>query len=299
MIKSLMYVGFSSPEAAAWRAFGPDILGLQVASAAGEEVVRLRMDEAAWRIAVAPGETDNLDYLGWDVGGRELLADAVARVAAQGMEVVEGDAALAAERGVAGLAWFVDPFGFRHELCFGQVAGAAQFVPEADVSGFVTGAGGLGHVVVMVPDLQAATDFFVGLLGFRHSDDIEAGIKVRFLHCNQRHHTLAMTEVPGHRGLHHLMLEVNSVDDVGLAYDRAIAAGMPMAMTLGKHPNDLMTSFYVRTPSGFEIEYGTGGRLMDMNAPEAASHYDAMSIWGHRPPAEPLRPGILQAVEQG
>ena len=32
-------------------------------------------------------------------------------------------------------------------------------------------------------------------------------------------------------------------------------------MTLGTHTNDRMTSFYVRTPSGFEIEYGFGGRI--------------------------------------
>ena len=34
-------------------------------------------------------------------------------------------------------------------------------------------------------------------------------------------------------------------------------------MSLGRHTNDLMTSFYVRTPSGFEIEYGTGGIVVD------------------------------------
>ena len=94
------------------------------------------------------------------------------------------------------------------------------------------------------------------------------------------------------------MLEVDQLDDVGLAYDRAIAAGLPIAMTLGKHPNDKMTSFYVRSPSGFEIEFGTGGRLMDMNENAPAGHYDAMSIWGHKPPAEPLRPSILHVIEQ-
>ena len=59
------------------------------------------------------------------------------------------------------------------------------------------------------------------------------------------------------------MLEVGSLDDVGSALDIAIARDLPLAMSLGRHTNDLMTSFYVRTPSGFEIEYGTGGRLID------------------------------------
>ena len=53
-----------------------------------------------------------------------------------------------------------------------------------------------------------------------------------------------------------------------------------------------MTSFYVRTPSGFEIEYGTGGLVVDDDTWEVGEHH-AQSIWGHKPPAEPLVPGIL------
>ena len=63
-------------------------------------------------------------------------------------------------------------------------------------------------------------------------------------------------------------------------------------MSLGRHTNDLMTSFYVRTPSGFEIEYGTGGRLVDDETWEIGQ-YDTQSMWGHKPPAEPLFPKIL------
>jgi extradiol dioxygenase len=296
MIKSLSYVGFSSPNAADWQTFGPDLLGLALASGPDDDVVRLRMDEATWRIAIHPGDANRLEYAGWETGSEAELADAAEKLSAAGVTVNEGDAELASARSVTGLVWFEDPFGFRHELSYGQLQGDTAFLPTQDVSGFVTGENGLGHLVLMVPDLDQATDFFVGLLGFRHSDDIEAGLKVRFLHCNPRHHTLAMSAVPGHRGVHHLMIEVNSVDDVGHAYDRVVDAGVPLAMTLGRHPNDLMTSFYVRTPSGFEIEYGTGGRLMDMEKEEATGQYDALSIWGHKPPAEPLPPGILEAV---
>ena len=297
MIKSLSYVCFSSPDADSWRTFGPDILGLGVVSSSDEAVVRLRIDEAAWRIAIAPGETNDIECIGWDVGSEALLAEAAKRLADHGTEVQFGDERLAAARNVAGIAWFNDPFGFRHELTFGQGAGAQPFEPGHGISGFVTGEQGLGHMVLMIPDLEAATKFYVNVLGFRHSDDIEAGIKVRFLHCNPRHHTVAISQVPGHRGLHHLMLEVNHMDDVGLAYDRANAAGVPLAMTLGRHPNDGMTSFYVRSPSGFEIEYGAGGRRLDLDAAEPAGHYDQLSIWGHKGPEEPLPPGILQPVE--
>ncbi len=297
MIRSLSYVGFSSPDAQEWRTFAPEILGLEVASPADDDVVRLRVDEAAWRIAIAPGDANQLDYVGWDVGGESLLAEGVAKLEAAGVEVHTGDDALANARNVAGVAWFHDPAGFRHELSYGQRAGEVPFTPGHGISGFVTGDQGLGHIVFMVPDLQASTDFYLGLLGFRHSDDIDAGMKVRFFHCNPRHHTLAISEVPGHRGVHHLMLQVENMDDVGLAYDRAVESGLPIAMSIGRHPNDGMTSFYVRTPSGFEIEFGTGGLEIPMDQEWPVGQFDALSIWGHKPQGEPLFPGVLQPVE--
>jgi hypothetical protein len=58
-----------------------------------------------------------------------------------------------------------------------------------------------------------------------------------------------------------------------------------------------MTSFYVRTPSGFEIEYGTGGRLID-DATWTIGAYDAQSLWGHRlPEGGPLRPQVITRFE--
>jgi extradiol dioxygenase len=161
----------------------------------------------------------------------------------------------------------------------------------------VTGAGGMGHVVLIVPDLDAATRLFQDVLGFRHSDDIEAGLRIRFFHCNPRHHTVAVSAAPGMAGVHHLMPEVADVDDVGRAYDIVQDRGLPLAMTLGRHTNDGMTSFYVRTPSGFEVEYGAGGRLLDTSAPWTPGRFEATSHWGHKLPAEPLFPGILRPVD--
>ena len=297
MIDSLAYIGFTSPHGSDWLSFGPEVLGLQVAGTDPDGTVRLRNDEVAWRIAVHPGEVDDLAYIGWAVDGPEGLAAAVARLAAVGVDVVV-DGERAAERGVSGLAHFTDPFGFRHELAHGLPVAEAPFVPgRAMEGGFVTGKGGLGHIVLIVPDLDAATDFYLGTLGFEHSDDIDMGLYVRFAHCNPRHHTLAFSAVPGMVGVHHLMLEVEQPDDVGRALDIVNERGLPLAMTLGKHTNDEMFSFYVRTPSGFEIEYGSGGRLIDTSEPWQPEHFEAMSHWGHKPPAEILFPGIIKPLE--
>ena len=300
MIRSLAYLGVTSPNADQWRSFGPDVLGAEVVAdgtAANDGDVLLRFDNHPWRLAVGRGNTDDVAFIGWDVGDPGALGAVAARVAETGTTVHDGEAELEDARQVDELRWFVDPFGFRHELTLGRRSADEPFEASRPMEGgFVTGNGGMGHVVLIVDDLDRATDFFVGVLGFAHSDDVDAGVRIRFLHCNPRHHSLAFTAVPGMVGMHHLMLEVEHDDDVGRAYDIVVDRGDPVAMTLGRHTNDRMLSFYVRTPSGFEIEYGSGGRLLDPAQPHEPEHYVATSVWGHHPPDEPLLPAILRSV---
>ena len=47
------------------------------------------------------------------------------------------------------------------------------------------------------------------------------------------------------------------------ALERVRKHKAPLSATLGRHMNDQMVSFYVRTPGGFDVEYGTDGRLVD------------------------------------
>jgi 2,3-dihydroxybiphenyl 1,2-dioxygenase len=296
VIESLSYIGFTSPQADAWTEFGPEVLGLELAPPGPDGAVRLRVDDAAHRIAIHHGDADDLKYLGWAVAGPNGLADAIALLEKHDIEVHKGDGELAAVRSVDEVAWFTDPFGFRHELAHGQRRGPA-FTPGRPISGFVTGDGGLGHAVLIVPDLDIAAAFYLDVMGFRLSDSVESGLSIRFLHCNSRHHTLAFALVPGMVGVHHLMLEVASLDDVGSGLDIVNERRIPLAMSLGRHTNDHMTSFYVRGPSGFEIEYGYGGALVD-DATWETTQYDTESTWGHKPPADgPLFPTILRPFD--
>jgi 2,3-dihydroxybiphenyl 1,2-dioxygenase len=291
MIRSFAYVGFTSPDAGQWRTFGPEVLGAQLADHSDDGAVALRIDELAARIVVHPGSTNDVAYVGWDCGDSVGLAETVDRVEAAGIPVTT-DMAAAAVRQVDELRTFTDPWGFRHELTVG-LRHVGSFTPGRPMSGFLTGEQGLGHMVFLLPDLDEGLRFYTETLGFLVSDHIEMGLSLRFLHCNPRHHTLALGAVPGMVGIHHIMLEVNSLDDVGAAIDIVNARNLPIAMSFGKHTNDWMLSFYVRTPSGFEIEYGTGGRHIDDSVWEIET-YDAMSEWGHKPPAEPLLPGIIR-----
>jgi len=300
MIEALGYIGFTSPAADHWRTFGPEILGAQLAEPGNDDVVRLRLDDARHRISVEPGDANGVAYFGWLVAGPDALEGMVDRVRDGGVEVLAGDATLASERGVTGLVHFEDPFGFRHELAWGQRRAPSSFRPGRAISGFVTGDGGLGHAVLIVPDLAEAERFYIGVLGFALSDHVEAGMSLSFLHCNPRHHSLAFAAVPGMVGFHHLMLEVGELDDVGTAWDLVQSRDdIPVAMTLGRHTNDAMTSFYLRSPSGFEIEYGWGGKRVEDDEHWIAQSYDTVSTWGHKPPEQPLLPGIIAPFQKG
>jgi extradiol dioxygenase len=154
MIRNLAYIGLRSPNAEQWRTFGPEVLGAQLAADGPDGAVRLRVDETAWRIAVHPAETDDLAYLGWEV---DDVAATIAVVEAAGITVTDNG--------------FVDPFGFRHELV-PSLEHAGPFSPGRPMSGFVTGEQGLGHAVLIVPDLAAAERFYVEVLGLKASDTI-------------------------------------------------------------------------------------------------------------------------------
>jgi len=67
---------------------------------------------------------------------------------------------------------------------------------------------------------------------------------------------------------------------VGYALDRARDNGIPVTMGLGKHTNDRMISFYVRSPGGFEVEFGYDGVAIDEHW--RITRHTSASSWGHR-----------------
>ena len=279
-VSSLGYLGLSVSDPAAWRAFACDVLGM-MPSGSGE---RLRIDSKDWRIALHEGSEDDVAYVGFEVASAEALTELEARLEAAGRPIQRGDDQLLAERGVAELVVTEDPAGLAVELFCGLLdRGDVPFHSAAGTSGFVTGAQGLGHIVLSAADVDAVRPFYTELLGLRLSDRIAMGpISLEFYHCNARHHTLALVPAPLPKRVHHMMVEVASLDDVGFALDRCEAAGVPLASSLGKHTNDQMVSFYVRTPSGFDLEYGWGGIDVD-DASWRVELYDRTSIWGHKP----------------
>jgi 2,3-dihydroxybiphenyl 1,2-dioxygenase len=301
VISELSYVGLASPAHRQWRDYGTKVLGLEVAPDGPDGATRLRVDDMGYRLAIHPADEDELRYVGWGLGNERQLEEFVARLRARGVDVRHADEATVAERQAADVYWFHDPFGIRHELSWGRSSFPGTFTPGRRLvgKGFVTGDLGLGHVVLIVPDIEAANAFYADVLGFRLSDRIISDIfNLRFYHCNERHHSLAVAHVPGMVGVNHVMLEVSEFDDVGHCIDLCEEHNVDILLSLGRHTNDLMTSIYIATPSGLQIEYGYGGlRVDDLTWIARTNHHP--SIWGHHRSERYMTapPGIVRKFE--
>jgi 2,3-dihydroxybiphenyl 1,2-dioxygenase len=225
-------------------------------------------------------ETPAASFYGWELADAAALDALAARLEAAGVNVARGGAALAAERHVRDLIVFADPIGNRLEAFHGAEIASEPFRPGRTISGFRTGPLGMGHAVLTVERLDDVLPFYRDVLGFALSDYILKPFKAFFLHVNPRHHSLAFIET-GTNGVHHMMLELFSLDDVGQAYDIALMNPEGIGSTLGRHTNDHVTSFYSWSPSGFMVEYGWGGRLVEPGNWKPEEYTVGPSLWGH------------------
>ena len=285
---NLAYLVFQVHDLARWRRFATEMLGLPTAAANGDGALALQLDDRVHRFIVRQGAADDIEALGWEVADQKDFDAVVVRARAAGASPAAGDAALCRARQVERLAHFTGPDGVRNELVMGLGRADAPFASTLMPGGFRTGGMGLGHAVLSSPDAQKAAAFYRDVLGMRLSQDLQVSIgpiKIGgvFLHCNQRHHSLALFQMPTKGRMQHFMIEANDMRDVGRAWERAQKLKVPITLTLGQHPEpDCMVSFYAMTPSGFDFEIGAAGRLIDANNFTPVTLH-ATSDWGHHP----------------
>jgi 2,3-dihydroxybiphenyl 1,2-dioxygenase len=287
-VQALGYAGFGSAALEDWRQFGTDLVGLQAVER-GNSLLAFRMDDRKQRIVIDRSLGEGARFFGWEVADAAALGALAARLEAAKVEVTAEPQALADARRVRSLISFHDPAGNRLEAFYGAEIDNAPFSPGRSISGFRTGPLGLGHAVLTVENIGTVMPFYVDLLGFGLSDYIEKPFRAYFFHVNARHHSLALIET-GRNGMHHLMVELFSLDDVGQCYDIALKEPDRIGVTLGRHTNDFMTSFYAKSPSSFMIECGWGGREIEPRTWQPVEMHDGPSLWGHDrvwlPPAD-------------
>jgi 2,3-dihydroxybiphenyl 1,2-dioxygenase len=287
-IHSLGYFLFEVSDLDAWDRFLTHVIGVERGDRGDGDLVPYRADERAARILLREGPADDLLALGFDVTGEEAARRLASRIENAGHRVEAPSSAEAEARGVQGFFRTFEPGGVAIELCHGPSLADAPFRRAMVKSGFVTGEQGVGHLALRADDIATTQSFFEQLLSFALSDHIRCTlpgdfqVDVTFLHVNPRHHTVALgSGIPKH--LHHFMLQMGSLDDVGAALDRAFTHDVRVVQGLGRHPNDQMVSFYCVTPSGFECEVGWGGRTVEEST-WIPTTYDRISDWGHQSP---------------
>jgi 3,4-dihydroxy-9,10-secoandrosta-1,3,5(10)-triene-9,17-dione 4,5-dioxygenase len=288
-IRGLAFIVAESSNPSRWRDYGDEVLGSMVLDAPHGGTY-LKIDERPFRILAQHGSADCYTASGWEVADKAAFEAGNADLERAGIEVHRATDTELAARKVQEMVWFRDPSGNRHELVWGFKGDGARFVSPQGVAGFVTGALGMGHVVLPAPNFDETWSFLREVMGFGLTDILrlrftpdpqEPEKRIFFLHCNnRRHHSLAILEFPMPSGCVHLMLEVSSIDEVGRAYDRMLKNQVKLMATLGRHVNDRMISFYMATPSNFPIEYGYGGLVVDWQR-HIVFEATAPSFWGH------------------
>jgi 2,3-dihydroxybiphenyl 1,2-dioxygenase len=288
-VTELGYVGFGVSDLGAWKAFSTEILGMEFIEE--PKGARLRMDYWHQRIVLHQGAEDDLHYAGFRVSGPDTFWAMQRQLTDLGIAFEVGSPAEAEARRVLEFLKLQDPAGVPLEIFHGpQVDRHAPLHPGRGMHGkFVVGAGGLGHMIIRERGVAASERFYREALGMRGSIEVrpefdDQRIEPVFMHCNAREHSVAFG-LPGlKKHIQHFMVEVDALDDVGLAYELAHEKKVPILLDLGRHQNDGMVSFYMQTPSGFFCEYGWGG-----HSSLAQSEYNPRgSSWGHQLNAELL-----------
>lgn len=295
-VKSLGYVWIESTDPAKWLHYGTQVLGLMVAPTMPDDGnVYLKMDARPYRFAIAKGNSDRLQLCGWELISEAAFVQMQDSLRQAGVAFSTGSADEARLRRVRAFIRLQDPSGNTLELYWGADLDYAKFISPVGIAGFETGFNGdmgFGHAVLPAPKLAATHAFYRDVLGFgdtdymhfKFSDDPkDPGQGLHFMHVdNPRHHSLALYEDANNPvGCVHLMVEVLEVDEVGYGLDRAQANDVPMVASLGRHTNDRMLSFYMVTPTGFAMEFGTGGLQMNWDGytPTVST---LPSLWGHK-----------------
>jgi 2,3-dihydroxybiphenyl 1,2-dioxygenase len=280
--QALGYIGVRAKDLSDWASYGAGQLGLQRIDKS-RTTLAFRMDDRKQRLLIDANGGAGIGFFGWEAADTAALDAIASRLEQSEIKIASGSRALADERHVKDLIVLEDPVGNRLEIFHGPETATEPFKPGRAISGFRTGPLGLGHAVLNVDTpqtIERLMTFYRDVLGFRLTDYYSHPFVARFLHLNPRHHSLAFIQT-GKNAVHHIMMELFSFDDVGQGYDLALGEKDRVAVTLGRHTSDFITSFYSWTPSEFMVEYGWGARSIDVDTWQASERKEGPSMWGH------------------
>ncbi|HUZ74400.1 MAG TPA: VOC family protein [Stellaceae bacterium] len=248
----LGYVALNVTDLGRARAFYEHQLGLQPSGEGEDGALFFRCGHAHHDVVLYGAAAPGLKRIGLALEGADEVDEAARGFAAAGVEVADVAVAecVALHQGRA--VRIVEPFtGATFELYAGMREFSDPFVPRlAKIQR-------LGHVVLRVPDFDAACAFYTRVLGFRVSDVIDGQACFMRCHPSPYHHGIAL--IKGARAqLHHVNFMVSEIDDIGRAIARFGKNGVAIVYGPGRHPPSGSVFLYFLEPDGLTLEYSFG-----------------------------------------
>ena len=297
----LGYVVIETNKITDWKRFGRDAIGMHLDDMA-PDTIRFRLDDNECRVLVRRGPAEDVVALGWQLDDQVTFHEISRRVVDHGVPTVQGTDEEEKLRGVERFLRFPGPNGLDQEIY--TIARTAPLPLDIPGSGFVTGAGGMGHLAITTKKPHQVRGYYNHVFDARLSDYIDETIngmklKIRFLRVNERHHSVAIASVntlpinPIRTRVQHVNVQVAALDDMVTSYQRVKKLGFNMALSVGQHTNDKELSYYALTPSGFEWEVGWNPIAVNEATWKPTTHR-GISIWGHTPEGQTIIDKLTQ-----
>src|SRR6516225_542368 len=135
-----------------WTSFATGQLGLQRVDRGGA-VHAFRIDDRKQRMIVDGSLPEGDRFFGWEVADAAALNALATRLENAGVAVRRESDGVADQRCAAEVISFHDPAGNRVEAFHGGQIADEPFRPARHIGGFRTGTQGVGHAVLMMPDI--------------------------------------------------------------------------------------------------------------------------------------------------
>lgn len=152
-----------------------------------------------------------------------------------------------------------------------------------------------GHFGLWVPECKPLTDSMMQNMAFANSDYLE-GWRISLLRAwpNPNHHSFAPVGSPlGKLGFHHLAFMVNSIDDIGLLFNRVKRMNVPVQFGMGRHPTSGSIHLYIYDPDFMIWEYTLGmEQFPELNPREPrrmSSAPENFDLWGAVPDPDTIK----------
>lgn len=273
-ITEIRYVGYAVTDLAAERAFYADKWGLKlVAERDGLVYFATEGHDELYVVRLRQAAQPRVDVIALAAASRADVDKLHAKVQQAGCRIMFAPRNLTTFGGGYGFRFF-SPDGLSFEISSDVQRGTARALKKHEALPLR-----ISHIVLHSPDHQAATRFFIDVLGFRLSDWL--GDFMSFLRCNEWHHRIAI--LPGPPCLNHVAYDMPDLDEMMRGIAKLKSKEVEIRWGPGRHTAGNNTFSYFVTPNGLTVEYTAELEHIDEASWQPTVHVPSPSVmdqWG-------------------